>query len=136
MRHRDFFFWGTFACAVTVVAFITLPLAQMLAAPSLEALTETILDKDVLNSIVLSLTAAAFAAFISFILGTPLAYLLSRREFRGKRLVEGIIDLPIIIPHPVVGIAILSITGRNHWFGQLLTDLGYALWGALPESLR
>ncbi len=131
MRHKDFFFWGTFACAVTVIAFITLPLVQMLSAPSLESLIETIVDKDVLNSIILSLSAAALAALISFILGTPLAYLLARREFRGKRLVEGIIDLPIIIPHPVVGIAILSVTGRNHWFGQMLTELGIRIMGSV-----
>ena len=103
----------------------------MLSAPSLESLIETIVDKDVLNSIILSLSAAALAALISFILGTPLAYLLARREFRGKRLVEGIIDLPIIIPHPVVGIAILSVTGRNHWFGQMLTELGIRIMGSV-----
>ncbi len=131
MRHKDFFFWGTFACAVTVIAFITLPLAQLLSAPSLDSLSETIRDKDVLNSIILSLSAAALAALISFVFGTPLAYLLARREFRGKRLVEGIIDLPIIIPHPVVGIAILSVTGRNYWFGQLLTDLGIRIMGSV-----
>ncbi len=126
MLKKDFFFWGgTVACAVTVLAFIALPLIQLLTAPTPQMLKEAILDKDVLNSIVLSLTAAGSAAFLSFILGgTPLAYLLARHEFRGKRLVEGIIDLPIIVPHPVVGIAILSVTGRNHWFGHLLSEWG------------
>jgi len=131
MRHKDFFFWGTLACAVTVIAFIALPLLQLMFAPSLAELSETIVDKDVLNSIVLSLSAAFLAALISFILGTPLAYLLARREFRGKRLVEGIIDLPIIIPHPVVGIAILSVTGRNHWFGHFLSELGIRIMGSV-----
>ena len=131
MLRKDFFFWGTVACATTVMAFITLPLIQLLTAPSLEMLKQTILDKDVLNSIWLSLSAAGLAALISFILGTPLAYLLARHEFRGKRLVEGIIDLPIIIPHPVVGIAILSVTGRNHWFGQVLTELGIRIMGSV-----
>jgi len=129
--RKDFFFWGTVACAVTVLAFIALPLIQLLTAPSLTMLQETIIDKDVLRSIFLSLSTAAAAALISFVLGTPLAYLLARYEFRGKRLVEGIIDLPIIIPHPVVGIAILSVTGRNHWFGQLLTEWGVRIMGSV-----
>ncbi len=131
MLRKDFFFWGTVACAVSVMAFITLPLIQLLTAPSLEMLKEAILDKNVLNSIRLSLSAAGVAALISFILGTPLAYLLARHEFRGKRLVEGIIDLPIIIPHPVVGIAILSVTGRNHWFGQILSEWGIRIMGSV-----
>nr|HPQ60196.1 ABC transporter permease [Syntrophales bacterium] len=71
------------------------------------------------------------AAGISFLLGTPLAYLLARRNFRGKRLVESIIDLPIVIPHPVVGIAILSVAGRNHWFGQILSELGIRIMGSV-----
>ena len=50
-------------------------------------------------------------------------------RFQGKRLVESIIDLPIVIPHPVVGIAILSIVGKNHWFGQVLADLGIRIMG-------
>jgi molybdate/tungstate transport system permease protein len=45
--------------------------------------------------------------------------------------VEGIIDLPIAIPHPVVGIAILSVAGRNHWFGQILGELGIRVMGSV-----
>jgi len=83
------------------------------------------------RSIWLSIYTAASAAGISFLLGTPLAYLLARRNFRGKRLVESIIDLPIVIPHPVVGIAILSVAGRNHWFGQILSELGIRIMGSV-----
>jgi molybdate/tungstate transport system permease protein len=46
-------------------------------------------------------------------------------------LVEGIIDLPIVIPHPVVGIAILSVAGRNHWIGQFLSELGIRVMGSV-----
>ena len=44
---------------------------------------------------------------------------------------ESIIDLPIMIPHPIVGIAILSISGRNHWLGQHLFDLGVRIMGSV-----
>jgi molybdate/tungstate transport system permease protein len=113
------------------MAFIILPLIQLITAPSLGMLRESIGDKDVVRSIWLSIYTAGLAALISFFLGTPLAYLLARSNFRGKRLVEGIIDLPIAIPHPVVGIAILSVAGRNHWFGQLLGELGIRVMGSV-----
>ena len=128
---REPFFWVSVSCGVVIMAFIILPLIQLLTSPSLEMLRETIGDKDVVRSIWLSIYTAGLAALISFVLGTPLAYLLARRKFRGKRLVEGIIDLPIAIPHPVVGIAILSVAGRNHWFGQILGELGIRVMGSV-----
>ncbi len=113
------------------MAFILLPLIEMMTAPSIAMLKETIKDKDVVRSIWLSIYTAGLAAIISFVFGTPLAYLLARTEFTGKRLIEGIIDLPIIIPHPVVGIAILSVAGRNHWIGQIFSDLGIRIMGSV-----
>jgi len=113
------------------MAFILLPLIELMTAPSLAMLKETIKDKDVVRSIWLSIYTAGLAALISFILGTPLAYLLARSNFRGKRLVEGIIDLPIAIPHPVVGIAILSVAGKNHWIGQVFSELGIRVMGSV-----
>jgi molybdate/tungstate transport system permease protein len=128
---REPFFWVSVSCGIVIMAFIILPLIQLLTSPSLEMLKETIGDKNVVRSIWLSVYTAGLAALISFVLGTPLAYLLARTNFRGKRLVEGVIDLPIAIPHPVVGIAILSVAGKNHWFGQILADLGVRIMGSV-----
>ena len=128
---REPFFWITISCGVVIMAFILLPLIQLMSAPSLGMLMETIQDKDVVRSIWLSIYTAGLAALISFIFGTPLAYLLARSEFRGKRLVEGIIDLPIVIPHPVVGIAILSVAGKSHWIGQVFAELGIRVMGSV-----
>jgi molybdate/tungstate transport system permease protein len=129
--RRELFFWITVSCGIVIMAFIILPLIQLITAPSLEMLRDTFQDKDVVRSIWLSIYTAGLAASISFVLGTPLAYLLARSNFKGKRLVEGIIDLPIAIPHPVVGIAILSVAGRNHWFGQMLGELGIRVMGSV-----
>jgi len=128
---REPFFWISISCGLVIMAFILLPLIEMMTAPSLSMLKETIQDKDVVRSIWLSIYTAGLAALISFVLGTPLAYLLARTSFRGKRLVESIIDLPIAIPHPVVGIAILSIAGKNHWIGQILSELGIRIMGSV-----
>jgi len=131
MMMREPFFWVTVWCGLIIMAFILLPLIEMMTAPSMPMLREAIQDRDVVRSIWLSIYTAGLAAVISFIFGTPLAYLLARRDFRGKRLVEGIIDLPIVIPHPVVGIAILSVAGHNHWIGRGLTELGARIMGSV-----
>ena len=102
-----------------------------MTAPDGKVLIETIKDKDVLKSIWLSIYTAGLSAFICFIIGLPLAYLLARIDFFGKHLVESIIDLPIVIPHPVVGIAILGVVGKNHPFGRLLYDLGIRMMGSV-----
>jgi len=113
------------------MAFVLVPLAELLTSPSLSMLKEALLDKDVVRAIRLSITTAGAASLIAFFLGTPLAYLLARTDFRGKRLVESIIDLPIVIPHPVVGIALLSVTGRNHVIGQCLQAIGLRIMGSV-----
>jgi molybdate/tungstate transport system permease protein len=65
------------------------------------------------------------------VFGTPLAYLLARRTFPGKRILESVIDLPIMIPHPVVGIALLSIAGRNHPIGRVMQSAGIQIMGTV-----
>ena len=131
MKAKEPFFWIIISCGAVIMAFILLPLIEMMTAPSLAVLIETIKDKDVVRSIWLSVYTAGSAALISFVLGTPLAYLLARTTFMGKRLVEGIVDLPIAIPHPVVGIAILSVAGKNHWLGQIFNELGVRIMGSV-----
>ncbi|MBN1545248.1 MAG: ABC transporter permease [Syntrophaceae bacterium] len=130
MGKREPFFWVSASCGIVVLTFILLPLFEMLTAPSSSMMQETLKDKNVVHSIGLSIYTAVSAACISFVIGTPLAYLLARFQFRGKHLIESIIDLPIVIPHPVVGIAILSVAGRNHWLGQFFSDLGIRIMGS------
>ena len=66
-------------------------------------LGEALRQDDVRRSLVLTLTAALITTAIGFIVGVPLAYLLARRDFPGKRAIEGIIDLPIVFPHTAAG---------------------------------
>jgi molybdate transport system permease protein len=68
----------------------------------------------------LSLTTTAITLLIVVMLGTPLAYLLGRREFRGKTIVETIIDLPMVLPPAVAGLALLMAFGRRGLVGEYL----------------
>jgi len=114
-----------------ILVFILLPLVEMVLQPSIDSLQETIRDKDVLRAIWLSVYASGLAALISFVFGTPFAFLLARKAFFGKRFVESVVDLPVMIPHPVVGIAILSLAGREHWLGRFSSS-----WACHFTSMR
>lgn len=130
IKKKGLFFFLFLSSGILILSFIILPVFQMMISPSYEMMKQTIMDKDVLQSMWLSIYTALSASLIAFVFGTPLAYLLARSDFRGKRLVESIIDLPIVIPHPVVGIAILGVVGKNHWFGQILGELGIKIMGS------
>lgn len=125
---RIFQGWIT-ASATLVLLFIAVPLLTTLTAPTWEILLGTLADPDVLRSVWLSMSTSAMAAGIAFVFGTPLAYVLARNDFPGKKVVESLVDLPIMIPHPVVGIALLSLTSPNVWFGQFLESMGIEIMG-------
>jgi molybdate/tungstate transport system permease protein len=105
-----------------VVLLVIAPLLGLLLASSLGELSDTLVDFEVLDSIQLTLSAALAATILCTITGIPLAYLLARKEFWGKTFLLAIIDLPIIIPHAVAGIALLSILGRQSLMTSIFGD--------------
>jgi len=127
---RIFQTWLALSCLL-VLLFIVVPLARTVLSPDGERMWETLRDADVLRAVGLSMGASAMAAVLALIFGTPLAYVLARREFPGKKIVESLIDLPIMIPHPVIGIAFLTLAGRNNWFGQMLGSMGIEIMGTV-----
>lgn len=129
MKRIEPLSWLFMFISLPLILLLTLPLIKMTFQPSVEMLIETIRDKDVVNAIARSISLSLVAGLLSFAMGTPLAYLLARKRIIGKRIIEGIIDLPIMIPHPVVGIAILSLAGRNHPIGRFLSDVGIQIMG-------
>lgn len=70
-------------------------------------------------AILTSFEGACFATFLGCILGVPIAYFLSRYEFIGKRLLESIANLPVVIPHVAVGIALLSFLNERTFLGNI-----------------
>jgi molybdate/tungstate transport system permease protein len=130
-RRVDPFLGIALAASAIIMAFILLPLVEMVVQPSVEDLRETWSDPDVIRAIGMSLYTSGTAALIAFVFGTPFAYLMARKHFPGKRLVESVVDLPIMIPHPVVGIALLSMAGRHHWFGRILDQLNIQIMGTV-----
>jgi molybdate/tungstate transport system permease protein len=107
-----------------LVGFVILPLGVTLFSSSPQRLATTLFDEEVRHSIAITLTAAAIATAVGLVGGLPLAYLLARTRFPAKRLVEGIIDLPVIIPHTAAGIALLMVFGRQGLLGTSFAKAG------------
>ena len=109
-----------------IFLFIIVPLAKMLFSSILEPeiLWQTIKDTEVMGAIWLTLYSALIATVVGFVLGIPLAYFLARHDFPGKKLVEGLIDVPIVVPHTAAGIALLFVFGRSFAVGKAFGALG------------
>jgi molybdate/tungstate transport system permease protein len=109
-----------------IFLFIVIPLAKMVfsSVSDTETLWETILDPEVRGAIGLTLFAALISTLVGFVLGIPLAYILARNNFPGKKLVEGLIDVPIVVPHTAAGIALLFVFGRKFFLGEAFSTVG------------
>ena len=111
-----------------VMLFIVSPLLGMLLRTSGYDLFEAASDKEVQASIIRTLVLSFFTTLAFSFLAIPFAYLLARKDFYGKRLINAIIDLPIVIPHSAAGIALLGL-------GTLLVILGVSAAGAFTPGV-
>lgn len=115
-----------------LVLFVLGPLLRLLWESSPRGLADGLRDPELQASIVLTVLTATAATVLAAVLGIPLAYLLARRRFPGRRIIQGIIDLPVVIPHPVAGIALLLFLGRRSRVGGALADLGLEVVSHVP----
>ena len=93
--------------ASLLLLFLFAPLAELVVTGGGTGLRRLATDGELRSSLVLTAVTATAATVIGILGGTPLAYLLARRNFRGRALLEAVLDLPLLIPHPVAGIALL-----------------------------
>ncbi|HTX68763.1 MAG TPA: ABC transporter permease [Thermoleophilia bacterium] len=123
--RRVSLFWALCAVAgVILLTFVLLPSVSMIVGAGAGMLGEALRQDDVRRSLLVTVGAALVTTAIGFVFGVPLAYLLARKDFPGKRAVEGIIDVPIVFPHTAAGIALLTVYGRDGIMGRLLAPLG------------
>ncbi|MCW3985821.1 MAG: ABC transporter permease [Candidatus Bathyarchaeota archaeon] len=125
-----------------IILFIILTLFNMIFQQIVlepGSLLEAASDPAVIKSILLTLYASFLATLVAVALGTPLAYVLARHDFFGKSVVESIIDVPVIIPHSVAGIALYALFMRRSAMGGAFSNLGIifedSLWGIVVAML-
>ncbi len=116
--QRDFFFKISIFFSFLGIAFILAPIIHLFISVSAESLFHTIKDKEVWRAIFTSFWGALWATFIGLFIGVPLGYFLSKTNFKGKGLIESIINLPVAIPHVAAGIALLSLFNPRGILGK------------------
>jgi molybdate transport system permease protein len=108
--------------------FLALPVAALLLrALDSGVLRSAVGDGAVLEALALSLSSTAVSLALIIVFGTPLAFVLARTAFRGKFAVEALVDLPIVLPPSVAGLALLFAFGRNGLAGSSLDLVGVSL---------
>ena len=129
---------GSHALMSVVAALMASLLLLFLAAPILRLVTEggadglmrLASDAELRSSLLLTGFTATAATLLGVLGGTPLAWLLARKEFPGRAVLSAILDLPLLIPHPVAGIALLLLLGRDSAVGGAALDIGLRIVGS------
>jgi molybdate/tungstate transport system permease protein len=103
--------------------FICIPLLKLFINVGIVNIFDTFFEKEVLLSIFLTVKVSFFAVVITFLTGIPLAYIIARYDFKGKAIIESIIDIPVMIPHTAAGIVLL-IAFTQGKIGYFFTYLG------------
>jgi molybdate transport system permease protein len=120
-------FWPALALvAALALVFLMLPLAALFLRVSPGKLFGQLDNGVVVDALLVSLRTSAIAHALVLVLGTPAAYLIARR-FPGRGLLLSLIELPLVLPPAVAGIALLAVFGRLGLLGGTLSALGLSI---------
>jgi len=120
--------FATLVLAGAFGLFLGLPVVVLVLRALLGGgLLDAIASPVVMDAIVLSLVTTSISLILIVCLGLPLAFVLARRRFRGSSLLETAIDLPIVLPPSVAGLALLLVFGRQGLLGRPLDLFGLAV---------
>ncbi|NPA99940.1 MAG: ABC transporter permease [Crenarchaeota archaeon] len=126
-------FYGAFSFAIM---FILIPIVSLFLFFNYHVLLKIfntpILISELRSAFVTTFEAASLSTSILLIIGVPVAYVLARREFKAKPIVEAIIDMPFVVPHPVVGIMLLTAFGSR---GLIPLNVEDTFWGVVLVML-
>jgi molybdate transport system permease protein len=115
------------AALALALVFLTVPIVAIFTQSTPGELVSSLGDQESLDALRLSLMTTSIALAVIVIVGTPAAYLLATRSFRGRSLVITLIELPLVLPPAVAGIALLAALGPNGLIGGALEDAGVRL---------
>ena len=106
--------------ALLALAFLVLPLVALLVRTPWRSLPDELLTPEVGAALRLSLLTASSATLVCLVLGVPLAWVLARADFPGRRLVRALVTVPLVLPPVVGGVALLLLLGRRGLLGRHL----------------
>ncbi|KAA0258859.1 ABC transporter permease subunit [Deferribacter autotrophicus] len=109
--------------SAVIVFFLAFPVVKLFYTNGFFKIIKTISEKEVFDSIVLTFKVSFYATLFVFFTGVPLAYIIARYDFFGKSVIEGVIDIPTMIPHTAAGIALL-VAFNSGFFAKVFDFLG------------
>jgi molybdate transport system permease protein len=123
MRER--WFAAALFCALALaLTFLTLPVVAIFVEATPGELVSSLDDRGVLDALWLSLRTTLIALAIIVVVGTPAAYLLATRRFRGREIVITLVELPLVLPPAVAGVGLLATLGPAGLIGGAIEDAG------------
>ena len=127
MRRAGWFGALLVAALTATLLFLTLPIVAIFVDAGPLDLVAGLSDEGALEALRLSLECSAIAVAVIVVVGTPAAYLLATRRFRGRAAVVTLVELPLVLPPAVAGIGLLAALGPNGVLGGLVEDAGVQL---------
>ena len=134
-RMGKAFRWLPLALAsLPILLFLVMPLVALVLRVSPSDLWQLVFTtltgtdhSDAAQALALSFTTTYTAMLVTLVVGTPLAYLLARGRFFGRNVLDALVDLPLVLPPAVAGIALLVAFGRRGLLGPALAHVGITL---------
>jgi molybdate transport system permease protein len=117
----------TFAALTVALTFLTLPIVAIFVDTGPGVLISSLGEESAREALLLSLETTSIALVLIVLVGTPAAYLLATRSFRGRAIVITLIELPLVLPPAVAGIALLAAVGPAGILGGAIEDAGIRL---------
>ena len=134
MKKRIDGLFLTFSAAGSIIILILLVpmiLAPLMTSPIM--VVSALGDFEILRAFSVTFTAATMATTLVLIFGVPLAYVMARKDFAFKGILESVLNIPLTIPHSVAGILILLAYHSRSQIGSLLSNIGVVIedtiWG-------
>jgi len=114
--------------SITLFILLIIPIFSILTQENPFIIFDTLFTNFVAEAILTSFYCSFLSTFLAFCLGIPLGYLLARYNFPGKRILDSIVDLPILIPHSVAGILLLAAYGQRGFLGQFFSNFSLSFY--------
>lgn len=127
MTRRGWFAPLLALALAAALAFLTLPVVAIFVHTGPGDLLSSLGEQSARDALTLSLETTAIAVAIILVVGTPAAYLLATRSFRGRALVVTLVELPLVLPPAVAGIALLATLGPEGILGGAVDAAGIEL---------
>src|SRR5262249_16036321 len=113
--------------ATISLLFLTLPIVALIIRCIQTQAWEEMAGSSLVPAVILSFLTILISIIVTISFGTPLAYVLARRQFRGKRFISVLVELPVVLPPAVAGLGLLVAFGRRGLFGPALGAIDISL---------